>query len=95
MSLRKKGFHGIPAIKDLGNFGLNLDVIQRVKSLNKSTKLKKIIMEDLVVEIQKKYNSLKSKEKIGAVVILLIFMGMFFFVSGISIGEAFYSLTHD
>jgi hypothetical protein len=52
-------------------------------------------MKDFVVEIQKKYGSLKSNEKIGAVVILLLIVGMFFFISGISIGEAFYNLSHD
>ena len=50
-------------------------------------------MENLLSKFQRKFKSLKNNEKIAAVIILVIFIGMFFFISGISIGEVFHNLT--
>jgi uncharacterized membrane protein len=51
-------------------------------------------MESLFIKAQVKFKSLKKNEKIATVTILSLFVGLFFFVSGISIGEALYQITH-
>jgi hypothetical protein len=51
-------------------------------------------MENLLNKIQVKFNSLSKTEKVAAITISSLFVGMFFFVSGISVGEAFYKISH-
>lgn len=57
-------------------------------------KLKIVIMESLFFKIQKKYKNLNNNEKVAAVTFLSLFIGVFLFISGVSIGEAFYKITH-
>ena len=51
-------------------------------------------MENIFIKAQMKFESLNKNEKIATLTILSFFVGLFFFASGISIGEALYHVTH-
>lgn len=50
-------------------------------------------MEKLSFKILNKYNSLKNNQKIAVVTFLALFISVFLFTSGVSIGEAFYKIS--
>jgi len=51
-------------------------------------------MKNLVEKTKIAFNDLKPTEKIAVVTVLTIFAGIFFFSSGVSVGEALFELTH-
>jgi hypothetical protein len=51
-------------------------------------------MENLFVKIQAKFRSLKNYERIAFIIALLLFSGIFFFVSGIAVGDALYKVNN-
>ena len=51
-------------------------------------------MQDLFSKIQATFEGLERKEKKASIIFLSLLIGLFFFVSGISVGEVFYKLLH-
>jgi len=51
-------------------------------------------MNNLFIKIQMIFNNLNKHEKVAAITILSLLIGTFFFISGISIGEALFKITH-
>ena len=51
-------------------------------------------MQDLITKAKSKFNNLKKQEKVAVVSVLSVFAAIFFFNSGISVGEAIYGITH-
>jgi hypothetical protein len=51
-------------------------------------------MENIRTKMEKKFDNMGKGERVATITILTIIIGTFFFVSGVSIGEAFYGITH-
>jgi len=51
-------------------------------------------MDNIFIKARKTFNDLEKKEKVAVALIASLFIALFFFVSGISVGEALFKVTH-
>jgi len=52
------------------------------------------IMNNIFIKARNTFNDLEKKEKVAVAIIASLFIALFFFVSGISVGEALFKVTH-